>query len=91
MIGKLRLTHRLVTNPAVVVIALYSDVAADYFVESMAADVATEIDRAYGKGTALAVEGFETRVWVQGHPAIGRMKAAPVPADVVARLSRPKL
>jgi 4-hydroxybenzoyl-CoA thioesterase len=37
---------------------------------------------------ALAVEGFETRVWVQGDPASGRMKATPVPQDVIERLSR---
>jgi 4-hydroxybenzoyl-CoA thioesterase len=35
---------------------------------------------------ALAVEGFETRVWVQGNPARGQMKSVPVPRDVVDRL-----
>jgi ferredoxin len=54
LLGKLRMTHRAIPSQAVVVIALFSDVAADYFVESMAADVAAEVDRRYGKGTALA-------------------------------------
>src|SRR6266581_747547 len=40
------------------------------------------------KDATLAVEGFETRVWVQGHPASGRMKAAPVPPEVIERLTR---
>ena len=35
----------------------------------------------------LAVEGFETRVWVEGDPTAGNMKAVPLPADLVARLS----
>jgi ferredoxin len=54
LIGKLRMTHRAITSEAVVVIALFSDVAADYFVESMAADIANEINRAYGDDTAIA-------------------------------------
>jgi ferredoxin len=53
LVGKLRLTHRAVPSEAVLVIALYSDVAADYFVETMAADIAAAVDRAHGKGTAL--------------------------------------
>ena len=40
------------------------------------------------KNGALAVEGFETRVWVKGDPAGGTMKAAPVPQAVIERLSR---
>jgi 4-hydroxybenzoyl-CoA thioesterase len=36
----------------------------------------------------LAVEGFETRVWVQGNPARGQMKAVPVPREVIDRLAR---
>ncbi len=40
------------------------------------------------KDAVLAVEGFETRVWVKGDPASGRMNAAPVPQDVIERLSR---
>ena len=37
---------------------------------------------------ALAVEGFETRVWVQGDPVKGTMKAKPLPQAVVERLSQ---
>lgn len=54
MHGKLRMTHRAIPTPAVIVLALYSDVAADYFVESMAADVAARIDETYGPGVAFA-------------------------------------
>jgi len=37
---------------------------------------------------ALAVEGFETRVWAVPHPDDPeRIKTAPIPAEVVARLS----
>src|SRR5580704_9009564 len=54
LIGKKRLTHRAIASESVVVIALYSDVAADYFVESMAADVALAIDDACGAGVAHA-------------------------------------
>jgi ferredoxin len=54
LLGKLRMTHRAIPSPSVVVIALFSDVAADYFIETMAADVAAEIERAHGDGTALA-------------------------------------
>jgi len=52
--GRLRLTHRAIPSEAVIAIALYSDVAADYFVETVAADVARALDRAYGDGVALA-------------------------------------
>jgi 4-hydroxybenzoyl-CoA thioesterase len=38
---------------------------------------------------ALAVEGFETRVWVVRDPAEPRrMRAQPIPADVAARLTQ---
>jgi 4-hydroxybenzoyl-CoA thioesterase len=38
------------------------------------------------KGAALAVEGFETRVWVARHPDDpAHMKARPIPPDVLAR------
>ena len=41
------------------------------------------------KDGALAVEGSETRVWVAHDPVRpGRLKAQPMPADVVARLKR---
>ena len=54
LIGKLRLTHRAIPSEAVLVIVLFSDVAADYYVESMAADVAERIDEACGARLALA-------------------------------------
>jgi ferredoxin len=54
MVGKLRMTHRAIPSQSVVVLALFSDVAADYFVETMAADVATMANRKYGKGVAFA-------------------------------------
>ena len=40
------------------------------------------------KDGALAVEGFETRVWVQGDPTKGTMKAKPLPQAVIERLSQ---
>ena len=40
------------------------------------------------KNGALAVEGFETRVWVQGDATNGTMKSAPIPQDVIERLSK---
>ena len=40
------------------------------------------------KNGALAVEGFETRVWVKGDPAKGTMKGAPIPQAVIERLSQ---
>ena len=40
------------------------------------------------KDGALAVEGFETRVWVQGDPAKGTMKAKPLPQAVIERLAQ---
>ena len=54
MHGKLRMTHRALPSRSVVVLALFSDVAADYFVESMAADVATQVNEKYGEGVAVA-------------------------------------
>jgi 4-hydroxybenzoyl-CoA thioesterase len=41
------------------------------------------------KQGALAVEGFETRVWVQGDAVNGTMKSLPIPPDVAERLSQP--
>ncbi|MFL6799428.1 MAG: acyl-CoA thioesterase [Xanthobacteraceae bacterium] len=35
----------------------------------------------------LAVEGLETRVWVRGEPARGLMQAAPLPQELIERLS----
>jgi 4-hydroxybenzoyl-CoA thioesterase len=40
------------------------------------------------KNGALAVEGFETRVWVRGDATKGTMKAVPVPPAVIERLSK---
>ena len=40
------------------------------------------------KDGTLAVEGFETRVWVKGDPARGQMKGVPLPQDLIERLSR---
>jgi 4-hydroxybenzoyl-CoA thioesterase len=40
------------------------------------------------KDGALAAEGFETRVWVQGDPTKGTMRAKPLPQAVIARLSQ---
>jgi ferredoxin len=54
MHGKLRMTHRAIPSPSVLVLVLFSDVAADYFVESMAADVAGHVNARYGKGVAFA-------------------------------------
>jgi 4-hydroxybenzoyl-CoA thioesterase len=40
------------------------------------------------KGGALAVEGFETRVWVAKHPGDpARMKSQPIPREIVEKLS----
>ena len=36
----------------------------------------------------LAVEGSETRVWVKADPATGRLKGAPVPPEVIKRMSQ---
>src|SRR6185295_18844677 len=54
MHGKLRMTHRALPSRSVIVLALFSDVAADYFVESMAADVASRANDRYGPGVAFA-------------------------------------
>jgi 4-hydroxybenzoyl-CoA thioesterase len=40
------------------------------------------------KNGALAVEGFETRVWVKGDAVKGTMKSAPIPQAVIERLSQ---
>ncbi len=41
------------------------------------------------KDGALAVEGFESRVWVVRDPdRPGRFKPQPIPAEIVARLTR---
>ena len=39
---------------------------------------------------ALAVEGWETRVWATTHPTeSGRLKSVPLPSDVIEALSAP--
>ena len=38
------------------------------------------------KADTLAVEGFETRVWVIRQPGGKRLKSQPIPPEVVARL-----
>jgi 4-hydroxybenzoyl-CoA thioesterase len=48
-----------------------------------------KLEHRISKGGALAVEGFETRVWAKrdaGDP--GRIKKQPIPAEVVARLKQ---
>jgi 4-hydroxybenzoyl-CoA thioesterase len=41
------------------------------------------------KDGKLAVEGFETRVWVGRHPeAADQIKAKPIPAEVIERFNR---
>jgi 4-hydroxybenzoyl-CoA thioesterase len=48
-----------------------------------------KIEHRLTKAGALAVEGFETRVWVVCHPDDPkRMKSLPMPAEVVARLTQ---
>jgi 4-hydroxybenzoyl-CoA thioesterase len=47
-----------------------------------------KIEHRLTKAGALAVEGYETRVWVVRDPADPkRMKSHPIPADVVAKLT----
>jgi 4-hydroxybenzoyl-CoA thioesterase len=47
-----------------------------------------KIEHRLTKAGALAVEGFETRVWVVCHPDDPtRMKSQPIPPEVVARLT----
>jgi 4-hydroxybenzoyl-CoA thioesterase len=47
-----------------------------------------KIEHRLTKAGALAVEGFETRVWVIRHPDDpARMTSQPMPSEVVARLT----
>jgi 4-hydroxybenzoyl-CoA thioesterase len=46
-----------------------------------------DLSHRLSKNGALAVEGFETRVWVRGDPTRGTMKSAPIPQEVIDRLS----
>jgi ferredoxin len=54
LVGKFRLTHRAIPSETVIVVALFSDVAADYFVETMMADVAAELNDRNGARVAFA-------------------------------------
>ena len=47
-----------------------------------------DLSHRLNKNGALAVEGFETRVWVQGDPTRGTMKSAPIPQEVIEMLSK---
>jgi 4-hydroxybenzoyl-CoA thioesterase len=47
-----------------------------------------DLSHRLNKNGALAVEGFETRVWVRGDPTRGMMKSAPIPQEVIDRLSK---
>ncbi|MGA8616066.1 MAG: thioesterase family protein [Xanthobacteraceae bacterium] len=48
-----------------------------------------KIEHRLTKAGTLAVEGYETRVWVVRHPDDPRrMKSQPIPAEVVARLTQ---
>ncbi|MBV1705642.1 MAG: acyl-CoA thioesterase [Hyphomicrobiales bacterium] len=41
------------------------------------------------KREALAIEGFETRVWTGPHPEQpGRLKSRPVPEEIIARFNK---
>lgn len=49
---------------------------------------AFEVSHRILKGDALAVEGFETRVWVGRHPDDpARIKAQPIPDEIAAALA----
>ena len=45
-------------------------------------------DWARSRGEALAIEGFETRVWAAPHPDDpARIKGAPIPQEVMDRFA----
>jgi 4-hydroxybenzoyl-CoA thioesterase len=63
----------------------------DVTIESTVAELrrsSFDVQHRLFKSGALAVEGFETRVWVQGDATKGTMKAAPVPQAVIDLLSK---
>jgi 4-hydroxybenzoyl-CoA thioesterase len=63
----------------------------DVMIESMVTEFhrsSFDVRHRLSKNATLAVEGFETRVWVRGDGARGQMKAVPVPQDVIDRLSK---
>ena len=48
-----------------------------------------DIEHRVFKGDALAIEGFETRVWAAPHPDDpSRIKGAPVPQEVIDRFAQ---
>jgi 4-hydroxybenzoyl-CoA thioesterase len=48
-----------------------------------------KLEHRISKGGALAVEGFETRIWVKRDAADPRrVEAQPIPAEVIARLQQ---
>jgi 4-hydroxybenzoyl-CoA thioesterase len=50
---------------------------------------ALKLEHRISKGGALAVEGFETRVWVRRDAADPwRMQRAPIPTEVIARFAQ---
>lgn len=60
----------------------------DITITSTVADVRNssfDIRHELHKGDRLCVEGFETRVWTAWDPETGRLRSAPIPAEVVAR------
>jgi 4-hydroxybenzoyl-CoA thioesterase len=49
------------------------------------------ISHTFYRNGELALEGFETRVWAAAHPSEeGRLKALPIPGDVIDKLTRQK-
>jgi 4-hydroxybenzoyl-CoA thioesterase len=63
----------------------------DVIIESMVTEFhrsSFDVRHRLSKNATLAVEGFETRVWVRGDGARGQMKAVPVPQEVIDRLSK---
>jgi 4-hydroxybenzoyl-CoA thioesterase len=61
----------------------------DVTIESSVAEIrgsSFDINHRLLKQGVLAVEGFETRVWVRVDPQTGRMKGVPVPPAVAERL-----
>ncbi len=49
-----------------------------------------DLEHQIRRGSEIAVEGFETRVWTYRHEHDPkRLKSQPVPAEVIARFSQP--
>ena len=63
----------------------------DVTIESTVAELrrsSFDVQHRLFKSGALAVQGFETRVWVQGDATKGTMKGAPIPQPVIDLLSK---